>query len=143
MRIADVTRAEIEAFMEREWSVEQRARFGDENLVKWEWREFAIAAFDRDEIVGSAIFRTRGGVAHLSNVISSATRRRQGIGGALVDAFEKRARELGCHKLTLVTYLEDRSTRFYERHGFTIEAVLRDDAFHMDRCQMFKFVNLK
>jgi GNAT superfamily N-acetyltransferase len=143
MRITDATRDQIEAFMEREWTAENADRFaGAVAPPNWEWREYCLAAYDGEEIVGAAVFRVRGGVAHLKNVISSRARRSRGIGGALVDEFVRRARELGCHKLTLVTYHEDKSVRFYQRHGFVVEAVLRDDAFHVERCQMARFLEI-
>lgn len=141
MRIANATRVEIEPFLAREWTLETAARFGAQvTAAEWEWREFCLAAYDSDEMVGAAIFRVRGGVAHLKNIISMATRRHQGIGGALLDEFERRAREMGCHKLTLSTDYAERSLRFYRRHGFEVEAILRDDAFHVDRCQMVKYL---
>jgi GNAT superfamily N-acetyltransferase len=142
MRIAETTREQIEAFLEREWTAENARRFaGAVAPRQWEWREYCLAAHEGEAIVGAAIFRARGGVAHLRNVISSRAQRSQGIGGALVDEFVRRARALGCHKLTLVTYHEDESVRFYQRHGFVIEAVLNDDAFHVDRCQMVRFLD--
>ncbi len=137
-----MSRAEIEEFMAHEWSAENARRFeGTVAPPAWEWREYCLAAYQDDELVGTAIFRERGGVAHLKNVISTAARRSQGIGGALVDEFVRRAEALGCHKLTLVTYHDEPSVRFYRRHGFEIEAVLYDDAFHVDRCQMCRFLN--
>lgn len=142
MRVIETSRNAIEPFMAREWTAENADRFaGAVAPPHWEWREYCLAAYDGEEIVGAAIFRVRGGVAHLKNIISSRARRSRGIGGALVDEFVRRARGLGCHKLTLVTYHEDKSVRFYQRHGFAIEAVLYDDAFHVDRCQMVRFLN--
>jgi GNAT superfamily N-acetyltransferase len=140
IRIADATRSDIDVFMRREWEAENADRFVEAAApVGWDWREYCLAAYDADEIVGTAIFRVRGGVAHLKNVISSRLRRSQGIGGALLDEFVRRTREMGCHKLTLVTYHDDQSMRFYQRHGFVVEAILRNDAHHVDRCQMVLF----
>lgn len=142
MRVVDATRAEIESFMAGEWTTENATRFGGQVAPPdWEWREYCLAAYEGAEIVGSAVFRVRGGVAHLENIISIGARRSQGIGSALLEEFEKRARTMGCHKLTLVAYFEERSTRFYERHGFAVEAILRDDAFRTDRCQIAKFIS--
>jgi hypothetical protein len=30
--------------------------------------------------------------------------------------------------------------RFYGQHGFTVEAVYRNDAYHLDRCRMALFL---
>ena len=142
MIVGGAIRAEIEPFLARAWVAENADRFGDAlTPPEWVWREYCLAAYEAEEIVGAAIFRVRGGVAHLKNVISAGARRSRGIGGALVGEFENRARALGCHKLTLTTYHEDQSLRFYRRHGFEIEAVLRNDAFHVDRCQMVRFLD--
>ena len=142
MRVIETSRHTLEPFMEREWAAENADRFaGAVAPPDWEWREYGLAAHDDEELIGAAIFRVRGSVAHLKNVISSRARRSQGIGGALVDEFVRRARELGCHKLTLVTYHENKSVRFYQRHGFEIEAVLHNDAFHVHRCQMARFLD--
>lgn len=111
MRVIGKGRNTIEPFVEREWSAENADRFaGAVAPPNWKWREYCLAAHDGEELIGAAIFRVRGGVAHLKNVISSRARRSQGIGGALVDEFVRRARELGCHKLTLVTYYESYSS---------------------------------
>ncbi len=142
MNIIDATRAEIEPFMAHEWMAENARRFTDwATPPDWTWHEHCLAAYEGEEMIGVAIYRVRGGVAHLSNIISSGMRRSQAIGGALMDEFERRARAMGCHKLTLVTYFEDQSVRFYRRHGFAIEAILHDDAFHLDRCQLAKFID--
>ncbi len=141
VRVTEASRDDIEAFLEREWTAENADRFAAaDSRPQWAWREYCLAAYENGEVVGAAVFRVRGGVGHLSNVISTRTRRSQGIGGALVEEFVRRARDLNCHKLTLVTYHEDQSLRFYQRHGFEIEAVLKDDAFHADRCQMARFL---
>ncbi len=141
MDIITAAPEEIAPFLAHEWEIENGRRFGSKIMPPdWEWEECCLAAYEGAEIVGAALYRLRGGVAHLQNVISCSTRRSRGIGGALVDEFERRARAAGCHKLTLVTYHEENSLRFYRRHGFEVEAILYDDAFHVDRCQMCKFL---
>lgn len=140
MKIASVSRDQIEAFLIREWNAVDECHSNTTPRPDWRWQEYCLAAYDGEEIVGAAIFRARGGVAHLSNVISSRDRRSRGIGGALVEEFIQRARGLGCHKLTLRTTNEDKLVRFYRRHGFEVEAILGDDAFHIDRCQMVRFL---
>jgi GNAT superfamily N-acetyltransferase len=141
MRVDTASRDQVADFLEREWAAENADRFaGAVAPPDWEWNEHCLAAYAGETLVGAAIFRVRGGVAHLKNVITDRARRSQGIGGALVEAFVNRAREMGCHKLTLVTYPDEASVRFYRRHRFEIEAVLRDDAFHAERCQMVRFL---
>ena len=140
MKIADVSRDQIEAFLVREWRAVDADRSSTTSPPDWRWHEHCLAAYEDKEVIGAAVFRVRGGVAHLENVISSRDRRSRGIGGALVEEFIQRARALGCHKLTLHTTQEDKLVRFYRLHGFEIEATFANDAFHIDRCQMVRFL---
>lgn len=140
VRITDVSRDHIESCLARERSAEDAERAGTGAPRDWRWHEYCLAAYDGEEIVAAAVFQVRGGVASLNNVISSRNQRRRGIGGMLVEEFIHCARALGCHKLTLRTSNEDTSVRFCRRHGFEVEAILSDDAFHTDRCQMVRFL---
>ena len=140
IRILEVAHGEIEPFMEREWQMDNDARSPDlDQRVDWEPRRHCLAAYEDEELVGSAVYRIRGGVAHLGNLIIAHLQRGRGIGGALVDEFIRRAEEAGCHKLTLTTDRDQRAVRFYGQHGFTVEAVFHNDAYHLERCQMALF----
>jgi hypothetical protein len=83
-RVTEVARGEIGAFLEREWTAENVDRFAAaDSRPQWAWREYCVAAYENGEMVGAAVFRVRGGLGHLSNVISTRTRRGQGFGCSL------------------------------------------------------------
>ena len=85
-----------------------------------------IAAFDGDRIVGVAGYwlGTRfwcGEYLDADNVIVDETLRSRGVGKALMDWLEAKAKELGCKLLVLdsyVTYV--RAHKFYFREGYEI-----------------------
>jgi GNAT superfamily N-acetyltransferase len=83
-------------------------------------------AYDGDEAVGLAIcflgfstFRARP-LVNISDYFVLPDRRGAGVGKALLAAIERRARELGCCKLTLeVQENNRRARRVYEAAGFS------------------------
>ena len=52
--------------------------------------------------------------------------RNRGIGGALLDLAEERARRDGCPRMSLTTNINNPARRLYERHGFSVVAERRD-----------------
>lgn len=79
----EVARGEIGAFLEREWTAENVYRFAAaDSRPQWAWRGYCVGAYENGEMVGAAVFRVRGGLGHLSNVISTRTRRGQGFGSS-------------------------------------------------------------
>jgi ribosomal protein S18 acetylase RimI-like enzyme len=84
-----------------------------------------LLAFRRDEVVGAAIcFRgfSTFKAKPLINVHDLSVRKEErcrGVGLALLEAVEARARELGCCKLTLEVHEENvHARRLYDRFGF-------------------------
>ena len=132
--------AEIQDFMTREWTPENVRRFGRAGPEMWARTRSYLAAYEKDELVGAAVYYTQAGVANLSELLVAAHKRRQGIGGALVEEFERRARASGCHKLVLKTYWDEKAVGFYRQHGFAVEAVLYCDLHQVDMCRMAKFL---
>lgn len=86
---------------------------------------FALLAFDGDRAVGAAVcfwgFSTFAG-RPLLNLHDFAVRpgfRGRGVGQALLDELERRARERGCCKITLEVHdTNDRAKALYRRRGF-------------------------
>lgn len=138
--IAVVSQALVEPFLKQEWATVDVDRAAATALRAWRRQEYCLAAYDGDEIVGAAVYRILGGVAHLENLIVTRGRRRRGLGGCLLEEFIRRAEALGCHKLTLRAAETDELVRFYRRHGFEVEARFADDVFRADRGQMARFL---
>ncbi len=52
---------------------------------------------------------------------------RNGVGTVLLEAAEARAREMGCHRMWLITTNDNtRALRFYQRRGWQVAAIHRD-----------------
>ena len=78
------------------------------------------AVDDKDNVVGFALARIVGGVAHLEEMDVHPDCSRQGIGSRLLDAVIEWARGGGYPGLTLITFRHlPWNAPFYERHGFT------------------------
>jgi GNAT superfamily N-acetyltransferase len=64
-------------------------------------------------------FARPGRFAHLSGLVVSPSHRREGIGGALLDAVEERARDWGCDYLELTSSRSRTAAHdFYPARGF-------------------------
>lgn len=81
---------------------------------------FASAAAGQP-LLGGASGRTWGRCCELLQLWVSAERRGQGLGSALLQAFEAQARGRGCSTFYLTT-LSYQAPAFYQRHGYTVLA---------------------
>lgn len=133
--IHDVTPEEIEEFRAREWR-----RYDKEVGISWDSRHYYLAAELDSFLVGIAHFHIVGGVGHLDQLLVAKDHRSLGIGSRLLKEFERRCRAVGCHKLTLET-AEYQARGFYEKHGFKIACIMRDNKFHHDWYLMERALN--
>ena len=79
-----------------------------------------LSCFARDPdgtVVGGAVGRRWGDCAELQQLWVTDSRRRQGIGAALVRAFERHAASHGCRHFYLETF-SFQAPRFYEALGY-------------------------
>jgi GNAT superfamily N-acetyltransferase len=77
-----------------------------------------LAAYDGDRCVGVAGWRMLASTSplrqlYVDDLVSSATQRSAGVGKAILDELERRAREAGCSYLTL-----DSGVTRYDAHRF-------------------------
>lgn len=90
---------------------------------------FSLLAYDTGEpelaiglvncFFGMSTFHGRK-LVNVHDVIVTADRRGQGVGGALLEGVERIAREHDCCRLTLEVYADNApALRAYEKHGFT------------------------
>lgn len=83
---------------------------------------------ETDLVVGVAIFRvfetTFDGVRmYVDDLVTDEVRRSRGVGKALLDGLEARARERGCHTLALDSGVQRaRAHRFYFREGMIVSS---------------------
>ncbi|MBA2414086.1 MAG: GNAT family N-acetyltransferase [Burkholderiaceae bacterium] len=86
----------------------------------------AIVARERDALVGFAIMKYRDDEAHLFLMAVQFSRRRRGIGRALLDWLELTARNAGLASIRAeVRETNGPARSFYARHGYTEAQLLR------------------
>ena len=84
--------------------------------------ELFLLALDRDLVIGSIMAGYDGHRGWLYAVAVLHSRRRQGVGAALVRAAEDRLRSMGCSKINLQVRATNATVvEFYKRLGYTIE----------------------
>ncbi|TCS83112.1 GNAT family N-acetyltransferase [Tepidibacillus fermentans] len=132
---------EIRDFMMKEWPSANEEVFGFRDQAKWKMEEHILTARIGDEIIGLAQFRIIGGVGYLSTLLVKEEYRGKGmVGNSLLAQFESMAQEKNCHKLGLKAYKDSRATKFFAKHGYQEEGVLKNDIHGINWVMMAKFV---
>lgn len=81
-----------------------------------------FAAFHQDEPVGLLTFHQTDGSIELVSLDSLV--KQIGIGRALLDALMSHARDIGCHRIWLITTNDNvKAMRFYQKCGFVFTAI--------------------
>jgi DNA-binding transcriptional MerR regulator len=105
-------------------------RFADLEAAYPAERELLLVAEESGSVVGAAMgFLSAGREVTLRILAVAASRRRQGIGRALLRAFEASARRLGAARISLGA---DAEAGFYIRHGYQTMLLLQW-VYHPDR----------
>ncbi len=107
--------APMQQFLDREWPLVEPP--------PWITTRVAFTAERDGAIVGAATGRVHAGVAHLNELMVTATERKSGIGAKLLATFEAWAAARGAHLCELETRRDGAAQRFYERHGWQVECV--------------------
>jgi ribosomal protein S18 acetylase RimI-like enzyme len=137
--ISEVRWEEIEDFLQREWKPVNERMFGRQDAQMWDQQRFALAARDDGRVVGAVVFKIKAGLAKVTQIITAADRRGEGIARALMARTEEICRREGCHKVSLKTYWNSEAQEFYQQQGYMVEGILRRDLHGVDMCQMCKF----
>jgi GNAT superfamily N-acetyltransferase len=140
LKIVEVEQETIKDFLDREWKPVNESVFGRYDPRMWDVQRYALAAYEDERIVGAAVFKIEAGLGKVSQIITAADRRGKGLGGALLARFEDICRRERCHKASLKTYWNSEAQRFFQKHGYVLEGVLRRDLHGLDMCQMCKFL---
>jgi len=139
-RLSEVDRDGVNEFLRLEWKPVNERMFGRDDLAMWETQRRVLAAYEDGEVVGAVVFKTGAGLGKVTQIITAAHRRRQGIGRALMERVEEICRQEGCHKVSLKTYWDSDAQRFYQKRGYVVEGILRRDLHGVDMVQMCKFL---
>jgi GNAT superfamily N-acetyltransferase len=140
LKIVEVEQETVKDFLDREWKPINERIFGRSDPTMWDVQRYTLAAYREERIVGAAVFKIEAGLGKLSQIMTAADHRGQGLGSALLARFEDICRREGCHKASLKTYWNSEAQRFYQKHGYVLEGVLRRDLHGLDMCQMCKFL---
>lgn len=124
MHITEITEGQSEAleiFKSQVWPVADREHYGD-TQPDFEKKNFTLVAKEGDDIVGYVSIIIDSGVAQIEPLMVHP--RGKGIGSALIQAAEARAKEMGTHKLWLETGSTWDAKKFYEKHGYSVRTIL-------------------
>ncbi|HET7559973.1 MAG TPA: GNAT family N-acetyltransferase [Limnochordia bacterium] len=100
---------------------------------------FAVCAEADGLLVGAAVAKIDGGVAELEELIVAPDWRGRGVGRELLQRFEARSRELGCHKARVRTLSMGPQERFYLKAGYHVEARFPNDFMGLDWVWLGRF----
>jgi ribosomal protein S18 acetylase RimI-like enzyme len=139
-RLREVDRDGVNEFLRLEWKPVNERMFGRDDVAMWDTQRRVLAAYEDGEPVGAVVFKTGAGLGKVTQIITAAHRRRQGMGRALMERVEEICRQEGCHKVSLKTYWNSEAQRFYQKRGYVVEGILRRDLHGVDMCQMYKFL---
>ena len=100
--------------------------YADKNGIVCNYENFSFAAIKDGEIVGAVSGHSYYGEAHISELIVLEKYRNMKIGTELLEAVEKYCKEKGFENINLTSY-EFQAPRFYEKNGFTVEYVRKNE----------------
>ena len=122
LRITKRRTKKIAEFNNREWEHADIEHYGAPQ--DFSESDLRIAAYKKDEIVGSLALRIKGGVCEIKTLIVGRLYRGTGIGGALMFEAERVAQEYQVHKLWLITGKGWEAEKFYKKLGYRQNTVL-------------------
>jgi ribosomal protein S18 acetylase RimI-like enzyme len=138
VEIARVLPADVAAFF-KTGEREALKTLYDFNVV-WHEQTHAIAAKDRERVVGAARVRIAASLAHIEAVVVLPEERRRGIGRRILDNAAELANYYNCHKMSVLVPHESAAQRFFERCDYHQEAVLPQHTFKLDIAVLRKFL---
>lgn len=130
IKFSKVARNKAMPFNESEWNEVNDAHFGVG--IRWNEKPFRFKATEDGKIVGLIFGKHESGTVYIANIIVAKGNRRKGIGTKLIQKAEEFGKELGDHKIWLITgehYPED---PFFKSLGFKKQSLLPDHYFHKD-----------
>lgn len=95
-----------------------------------EWKFFLFSATDDGEIVGEVAGNHGAGVIFIDELIVKEKERGKGIGQKLLVAIEGFGREMGAHKIWLVTDESSKAVDFYAKLDFKQTGLFKNHFFH-------------
>lgn len=129
----------VEKFKQQEWAIADKEHFGLN--VDLSRRDFQFYAKNTDgDILGVIEMNIQGDLANITTLLVSSTKRRKGIGRALIERAEKLAIQEKCKKIWLETNENWDAEHFYIKVGYKIEAKLKKHIFNQTALILVKFL---
>lgn len=123
IEINSLNTSELESFKSQVWPLADKEHYG-ENQPKFFRSSFTLIAKENNEIVGYISVIIDTGVAQIEPLMVKAELKGKGIGTKLLQAAEKKAKEIGVHKIWLETGSDWLAKGFYEKHGYIVRTTL-------------------
>ncbi|MEX2028808.1 MAG: GNAT family N-acetyltransferase [Candidatus Curtissbacteria bacterium] len=136
--IVKTTKKDSKDFYDKEWANADVEHYG--KVGNWKAKTFRYKAISNGEIVGFLKFEYTNGVACIHSLIIAGKSRDLGIGGRLIEFAEEKIKELGAHKIWLITGKGWKSVEFYEKHGYKQAGNLENHYLNHDFIIFTKFL---
>lgn len=128
--VSKSTSEEIKEFNNREWVAADFKYYGKSS--GWIKEKYAFKAEENGKIVGAIIGKYEEGVLYIDDLIVAKEKRNLGIGKALVKKAEVYGKEMGGHKVYLITGKTWEVRKFYDSLGFIKTGELLNHYRHVD-----------
>ncbi len=135
---------EIKAFLRKEWLSTNLIHFGRDISDEIN-QPLTLTTYDDSsppQLVGVARCLIVGQTLRVSQLlVKEEFRESHGVGSLIMQKLEELARNHQWHKIRLSTSEKHQNIHFYQKNGYTIEATLKDDAFHSTWFILSKFLD--
>lgn len=135
---------EIKTFLRKEWLSTNLIHFGRDISDEIN-QPLTLTAYDDSsppQLVGVARCLIVGQTLRVSQLlVKEEFRESHGVGSLIMQKLEELARNHQWHKIRLSTSEKHQNIHFYQKNGYTIEATLKDDAFHSTWFILSKFLD--
>jgi ribosomal protein S18 acetylase RimI-like enzyme len=128
--VSKATSEEIKEFNNQEWIAADLKYYGKTSA--WIKEKYFFKATENGEIVGAIIGKYEAGVLYIDDLIVAKEKRNLGIGKALVKKAEVYGKEMGGHKVYLITGKTWEVRKFYDSLGFIKTGELLNHYRHVD-----------
>ena len=135
--IKQVKKRDIHSFKQRIWRL-----FNKETGYFFKQKKYYFEISIDDKRIGYMEIDITDDVANMNELIIKSEDRGKKYGHACMEFFEKFAKEKKAHKMRLKTNSELNTAAYhlYKKHGFKVEATLKNDYFNKDWVIMSKFI---
>lgn len=116
--------------LDKEWEKANTQHFG--KPVQWKVEKFRYKATSNGEIVGKVTGKIEAGTIFINSLITKENFRGKGVGSMLIQKVEKMGKEIGAHKMWLLTGENWSEREFYKKRGYKIECRIKDFYLHQD-----------